>query len=133
MDSILVSTKKLLGISEEYENFDTDITIQINSALSTLHQLGVNSDIFAINGVDTTWDDITKNQYLQNLIKTYVFLKVKLVFDPPLNSSTSSSISNQINELEWRFNSIAEYESNRSVASQLPELGLYLKSYSDEI
>ena len=133
MDSILVSTKKLLGISEEYENFDTDITIQINSALSTLHQLGVNSDIFAINGVDTTWDDITKNQYLQNLIKTYVFLKVKLVFDPPLNSSTSSSISNQINELEWRINSIAEYESNRSVTSQLPELGLYLKSYSDEI
>lgn len=133
MDSILVSTKKLLGISEEYENFDTDITIQINSALSTLHQLGVNSDIFAINGVDTTWDDITKNQYLQNLIKTYVFLKVKLVFDPPLNSSTSSSICNQINELEWRINAIAEYESNRSVASQLPELGLYLKSYSDEI
>ena len=133
MDSILVSTKKLLGIAEEYDNFDTDVMIQINSALSTLHQLGVNSDIFAINSVDTTWDDITKNQYLQNLIKTYVFLKVKLVFDPPLNSSTSSSISNQINELEWRINSIAEYESNRSIASQSPELGLYLKSYSDEI
>lgn len=105
MDSILTSIKKLLGISEEYEHFDADIMIHINTAFETLHQLGVGpSEPFYIQDKTDTWDEFTTNGLDIRSVKTYIFLKVKMVFDPPSNSIYSEAIRNEISELEWRMN-----------------------------
>lgn len=112
MDSILTSIKKLLGITEEYEHFDTDIIIHINTVFSTLTQLGVGPKKgFSITDKSSVWNDfIPKSSNTLECIKTYVYLKVKLVFDPPLNSAVIESINRQISELEWRINSEVDYK-----------------------
>ena len=93
MDSILTSIKKLLGIAEDYEHFDQDIMIHINSAFSVLNQLGVGpKDGFCIDGPDATWSDFLCNDSRLEFVKTYVYLKVKLVFD------TQSSSGNRRNK-----------------------------------
>lgn len=111
MESILTSIKKLLGISEEYDQFDADIIMHINSVFLNLTQLGVGpSKGFYIEDKSAEWSDfvnIEDNAQLQ-AIKTYVYLKVKLVFDPPLSSSVIESINRQIAELEWRLNVAVE-------------------------
>lgn len=109
MDSILTSIKKLLGITEEYVHFDADIIMHINSVLSTLAQIGVGpSDGFVITGDVETWDDfIPESQNFEN-VKQYVYLSVKLVFDPPTQSSVLDSYQRQIDKLEWRLNVAAE-------------------------
>lgn len=111
MDSILTSIKKLLGIAEEYEHFDPDIVTHINSAFFTLTQLGVGpSEGFSINDASAKWDDFLSKVNSKNLeaVKTYVYLKVKLLFDPPLTSSVTEAIKGQISEYEWRLNVEAE-------------------------
>ena len=109
MDSILTSIKKLLGITEEYVHFDADIIMHINSVLSTLAQIGVGpSEGFVITGDNETWGDfIPENRNLEN-VKQYVYLNVRLVFDPPTQSSVLDSYQRKINELEWRINVTAE-------------------------
>lgn len=111
MESILTSIKKLLGIAEEYDQFDADIIMHINSVFLNLTQLGVGpSKGFYIEDKSAEWSDfvnIENNAQLQ-AIKTYVYLKVKLVFDPPLSSSVIESINRQIAELEWRLNVAVE-------------------------
>lgn len=110
-DSILTSIKKLLGMTEEYTNFDTDIIIHINSVFMNLHQLGVGpSEGFRIEDEYTTWDDyITEDDNL-DAVKTYIYLKVKLVFDPPLNGSVMEALKQSIAEYEWRLNVQADSE-----------------------
>lgn len=111
MDSILTSTKKLLGIAEEYDHFDPDIVTHINSAFFTLTQLGVGpSEGFSINDASAKWNDFLSKANSNNLeaVKTYVYLKVKLLFDPPLTSSVTEAIKSQISEYEWRLNVEAE-------------------------
>lgn len=104
MESILTSIKKLLGISEEDTNFDTDIIIHINSALMILNQLGVGpSDGFSIEDASTEWSDFVYDTSQIESIKTYVYMKVKLIFDPPLSSSVMESMKQIISELEWRL------------------------------
>ncbi len=104
MDSILTSIKKLLGIAEKYEHFDTDIIMHINSAFSVLTQLGVGPpEGFRIEDNSAEWSDFLQDNRL-DFIKTYIHLKVKLVFDPPLSSAVIESINRQISELEWRIN-----------------------------
>lgn len=104
-DSILTSIKKLLGIAEDYTHFDTDIIIHINTALMTLTQLGVGpASGFAIEDKQDFWDDFLDNIEQLESVRTYVYLKVKLVFDPPLNATVISSMQQTINELEWRLN-----------------------------
>ena len=111
MESILTSIKKLLGISEEYEQFDQDIIMHINTVFMNLTQLGVGPDKgFYIEDADATWDDfvnLDKNIQLQ-AVKTYIYLKVKLLFDPPLSSAVIESTNNMIAELEWRLNAAVE-------------------------
>lgn len=111
MESILTSIKKLLGISEEYEQFDQDIIMHINTVFMNLTQLGVGpSKGFYIEDADATWDDfvnLDKNIQLQ-AVKTYIYLKVKLLFDPPLSSAVIESTNNMIAELEWRLNTAVE-------------------------
>ena len=104
MDSILTSIKKLLGITEEYEHFDTDIIIHINSVLSILTQLGVgSSDSFTIRNKDALWSDFISDDPHLELVKSYVYFKVKMLFDPPLSSSVKESMNQLINEFEWRL------------------------------
>lgn len=105
MDSILDSVKKNLGIPAEYTVFDPDIIMHINSAFFVLSQLGVGPEKgFSISSKDDTWDSyITKDENLE-AVKTYVYLKVRITFDPPSSSFVLTSMENQIKELEWRLN-----------------------------
>lgn len=104
MESILTSIKKLLGIQEEYTNFDNDIIMHINSTFSTLTQLGVGpSNGFIIKDKSSTWDEFISDNRLE-CVKSYVYLKVRLLFDPPSTSAVMDSINRQITEYEWRIN-----------------------------
>lgn len=112
MDSILTSIKKLLGIEEDYDHFDPDIIMHINSVFMILTQLGVGpSEGFSIEDDAAVWTDFVSS--LQNLeaVKSYVYLKVKLLFDPPASSAVMESINRQISELEWRLYITVENES----------------------
>ena len=105
VDSILTSIKKLLGPEEIYEHFDADIIMHINSAFSTLTQLGVvPEEGFVIKDKTAIWTDFIQDDKRLEFVKTYIYLKVKLVFDPPLSSSVLDAMNRQINELEWRLN-----------------------------
>ena len=104
MESILTSIKKLLGISEDYTHFDPDIIISINSAFSFLTQLGVGpSEGFFIEDEKSVWSDFVIDDLKIKFIKTYINLKVKLFFDPPLSTAAIESINRMITELEWRI------------------------------
>lgn len=108
--SILTSIKKMLGIEEDYEDFDMDITIHINSVLSILTQLGVGPKTgFHITDKTQTWEEFIGDNPLLNDVKTYVYLKVKMIFDPMIGSG-GSSLESVIEELEWRINSTADIE-----------------------
>jgi hypothetical protein len=109
VESILNSTKKILGIDESYLVFDLDITTHINAAFSTLNQLGVGPENgYFITDEEDQWSefDVPDNQL--HLAKTYIYLKVKSLFDPPATSYHTEAIKNQINELEWRLNMLRE-------------------------
>lgn len=104
MDSILTSVKKMLGIVEEYEHFDADLIMHINSVLSILTQLGVGpSEGFSIKDKTATWNDFLSDAKNLESVKSYVYLKVRLIFDPPLTSSVTEAINRMISELEWRI------------------------------
>lgn len=109
IDSILTSIKKLLGITEEYTNFDADIIMHINSVFMILNQLGVGpAEGFRIEDDSAAWGDyITETDNL-DAVKSYMHLKVKLLFDPPLSSAVMEAMKQTINELEWRLNLGAE-------------------------
>mgnify|MGYP003371336381 CR=1 FL=1 len=109
MDSILTSIKKLLGIAEEYEHFDPDIVLHINSAFSVLTQLGVGPEEgFHIQDASNTWSEFLYDDPRLEFVKTFVHLKVKLGFDPPLSSAAIEAINRQVSELEWRINVAVE-------------------------
>lgn len=105
MESILTSIKKLLGIEEEYTQFDDDIIMHINSVFLNLTQLGVGpSEGFLIEDDTATWEDFIGDSNQLQAVKSYMYLKVKLLFDPPLSSSVIESMNRMIAELEWRLN-----------------------------
>ena len=109
MESILISIKKLLGITEEYDQFDPDIIMHINSVFMILTQLGVGpAEGFSIEDDTAVWTDFIQDIKKLESVKTYIYLKVKLVFDPPLSSAVIESMNRLINELEWRLNVAAE-------------------------
>lgn len=114
MESILTSIKKMLGITEEYEHFDADLIMHINSVFMILNQLGVGpANGFTITGKDETWNDfIPANQQLE-LVKSYMHIKVKLLFDPPLGSAVIEVMNRQINEFEWRLNVAVDPEDSK--------------------
>lgn len=117
MESILTSIKKLLGITEDYEHFDTDIIMYINSALMTLTQLGVGSSAgFSISDKTARWDDFIPSGMNLESIKTYVYIKVKLLFDPPLSSAVMECMKQMASECEWRINH--EIETNKEGENQ---------------
>ena len=107
-ESILNSIKKLLGPEEDYTHFDKDIILHINAAFSRLCQLGVGPMIqFKIRSAYEVWTDFIEDGQLED-VKQYVYLKVRVIFDPPSNSSLLNAMDAQINQLEWLLNSVAE-------------------------
>lgn len=103
-DSILLTVKKMLGIAEEYHAFDLDIIMDINSAFLTLNQLGVGPiEPYQIKGDEETWKDFQGETVIPG-IQTYVYLKTRLLFDPPTNSFLVDNIQKRIDEFEWRLN-----------------------------
>lgn len=112
MESILTSIKKLLGIAEEYEHFDSDLIMHINSVFVILTQLGVGpSEGFTIEDDLATWNDYIGDDTRYEMVKSYVHLKVKLLFDPPLSTAVMESMNRMISEFEWRLNVTAESKS----------------------
>lgn len=104
-ESILTSIKKMLGIEENYNIFDTDIIIHINTIFMTLNQLGVGpSSGFKIEDDSAIWSEYIDEDSDLEAVKTYIYLKVKLLFDPPLSSSVIEVMKQSIAELEWRLN-----------------------------
>lgn len=104
MDSILNSIKKLLGIPIEQDNFDTDIIIHINSVFAVLNQIGVGpSTAFRITDENDMWQSFTGTNLNIEDVKTYVYLRVRLLFDPPLSSSVLAAMERTVAELEWRL------------------------------
>lgn len=102
-NSILISIKKLLGIDKSYTHFDADLIMHINSALFVLTQLGVGDpDGFSIKDEEAQWRDFVSDYEIES-VKSYVFMKVKLLFDPPTSSSVIESYNRLINEFEWRI------------------------------
>lgn len=105
--SILGTMREMLtGSIEDSAEFDPQIILHINTVLSTLNQLGVGPDEgFVIESSDETWEDfIGEDLNKYNMVKTYMYLKVRLVFDPPQNSFIVKSFEDQCKELEWRLN-----------------------------
>ena len=105
MESILTSVKKMLGIAEEYTHFDPDLIMHINTVFAILNQLGVGPSYgFRIEDADDEWEDFINDEVALEPVKTYVAMKVKLLFDPPTSSAVMESTNRLVNELEWRLN-----------------------------
>lgn len=110
-DSILNSTKKILGISDDYTVYDLDIITLINAAFSTVSQLGVGpSGGFFINDAAANWSDINLSAEQLAMVKTYVYLKVRFLFDPPSTGYLVEAMDKQIKEYEWRLNVFREID-----------------------
>lgn len=109
MESILTSIKLLLGIKEEYEYFDDQLIMHINSVFFILTQLGVGpSEGFSIEDKFATWNEFLPDEQNLEAVKSYVHLKVKLLFDPPMSTAVTESINRLISELEFRLNAATE-------------------------
>lgn len=110
MESILTSIKKMLGIEAEYTHFDPDIIMHINTVFFELNRIGVGPEEgFMIEDDTTTWLDYIPDQAKFEAVKTYVYIKVKLVFDPPSSSAAIASLERMADKLEWRLCEMAEY------------------------
>lgn len=108
MNSILLSIKKMLGIEQDYTHFDSDIIMHINTVLGILTQLGVGPSAgYSITDETNTWDEFIDGSNLE-MIRSYIYLKVKLIFDPPMSSISADAIKNNISELEWRINATVD-------------------------
>lgn len=109
MDSILMSVKKLLGIAEENTDFDSDVIISINSVFTVLQQLGIGpSSGFSISDESAVWSDFIPDGEMMEAVKSYVALKVRLLFDPPTSGTIMQALTNMTNELEWRLNVLCD-------------------------
>jgi hypothetical protein len=103
-ESILDSTKKALGIAPDYDVFDVDILMHINTVFTVLSQLGIGpEDGFLVEDAEAVWEDFLGTDKQLNSVRTYVFLRVKILFDPPGNSFVMNALNEQIRELEWRL------------------------------
>ena len=111
MDSILNSIKKLLGITEEQTAFDADIVMAINTSLASLTQIGVGPSAgFAIQDSTALWSDFIGDRQDLESVKSYVYLKTRLMFDPPQSSSVIEAIKENMSEIEWRVSSTVDWK-----------------------
>lgn len=103
-DSILTSVKKMLGIMEGYTHFDDDIIMHINGVLFTLFQLGIGDEPYSITDETQLWSDFFPDVNKLEVIRPYVYLKVRLAFDPPTSSAAMEAAKNLVSEYEFRIN-----------------------------
>jgi len=112
VDSILTSVKKIIGIAEADTSFDADVILHTNTVFSVLHQLGIGpTEGFMIEDATPTWDDFLAGDKRLNMVKTYIYLRVRLLFDPPQTSFVIESLNKQIEELEVRMSIVREGDS----------------------
>ena len=107
-DSILISVKKMLGIAEDYTAFDMDIIFHINSVFVTLYELGFGDTVVSIDDDISTWSDVLDNANELSLIKSLVYLKVRLIFDPPTSSAALQAMQELVREFEFRINILVD-------------------------
>jgi len=108
-ESILSSIKKLLGPEEDYTPFDKDIILHINSVFAILTQLGIGPEKgFSITDKTSVWSDFIGDRKDLTLVKSYVYLRVRLLFDPPQQTAVLESMKRQVDEYEWRLTTAAE-------------------------
>jgi len=123
MDSILNTVKTALGVEADYNGFDTNILLDINSAIFSLNQLGIGPvNGFSVKGEGETWEDLLGNTFLFELVKSYILAKVRLSFDPPSNSFLVDAIQKQIAEYEWRLlvqKELLHYQTENVILSNL--------------
>ena len=113
--SILNIIKKMLGISPNDDGFDQEVKDLINAEFLTLHQLNIGPEEgFSIEGPDDTWDSFTDNLHIKDAVRQFIYLRVKLIFDPPASSTVADAINNRISELEFRLNIQAEGDAEES-------------------
>lgn len=118
MDSILTSIKSQLGITEQQTSFDDQLIIHINSVFSILTQLGVGpKEGFSIKDKTDEWKNFIDDVPTLRMVRTYVYLKVKLIFDPPTSSSVMEAIKQNINELEFRLNAECDLPNQSEMKS----------------
>lgn len=104
-ESILTTIKKMLGIMEEYTHFDQDILIHINSAFMSLRQIGVGpTEGFYVDDTSCLWSDFVDDMTKYAAVRTYIYLKVRLIFDPPTNSTHLQQLKDELTEVTWRLN-----------------------------
>lgn len=104
MESILTSIKKLLGIEEDYTHFDTDIIMYINSEFMSLSQIGIGPETgFTISDKTTEWSDYLGEGTNFEAVKSYIYLNVRMIFDPPSSSFVIAAMERKIKEIEWRL------------------------------
>jgi hypothetical protein len=110
-ESILLSIKKILGLDPDYTVFDMDLITHINSVFATLNELGIGPDEgFEIVDETTVWNDYLEGDKRFSSVKTYMYLRVRLLFDPPTMSYLITALKEQIEELEWRINVVREVQ-----------------------
>ena len=134
-ESILTSVKKLLGITEDYTEFDVDIIMHINTVFMILNQLGVGpTKCFSISDKTAVWSDFLGDDTQYEAVRTYVYLKVRLLFDPPVNGSAVEATNRMIEELEWRLFVNAELASSTSYDTSLTKNAIdeIVKKHFDE-
>lgn len=103
-DSILKTIKKMLGLPEDYDAFDQDLIIHINSVFANLHQIGASPpEGFYINDATAKWSDFFEGRMSVQNVKTLVYMKVRLIFDPPATSFAITALENLVKEQEWRL------------------------------
>lgn len=127
MDSILLTIKRMMGgivvderelldediVISDFESFDLELLVHINSAFAELTQLGVGpKEGFFVSDKNTTWYDFIPDDVLLSMVKNYIYLKVKVAFDPPTSSSVLESYKQMIAELEWRLNGLFDICGN---------------------
>lgn len=104
MDSVLLSVKKMIGVPKDYDVFDMDIIMHINTVFDALNQMGVGPEEgFSISDDSTEWSEFMTYGKNSEMVKSYMYLKVRMLFDPPSNSNLSNVIGEQIKEYEWRL------------------------------
>lgn len=102
-ESVLNTIKKMLGLDASYDAFDTDILVNINSVIQALSQLGVCTSSKVITGASETWSYLLDNFSDVSSVKTYIYIKVRVLFDPPSSSYVLQALSEQAKEIEWRL------------------------------
>lgn len=129
MDSILTSIKKMIGIDKDFTEFDDELILFINGIFTILTQLGIGKSDFTITGATEVWSDFLTDSKNLELIKTYIYLRTKVVFDPPTSSFVLDSLTKQISEYEWR---LYENADEPNVQKELAAMEA-AKSSSDEV